>query len=81
MVQVSVIIPAYNGDRYLAEAIDSVLQQTYQDYEIIVVDDGSTDNTAQVARQYGKAVRFLSQTNQGVAASRYLGFAAALGDY
>lgn len=81
MVQVSVIIPAYNGDRYLAEAIDSVLQQTYQDYEIIVVDDGSTDNTAQVVRQYGKVVRYLSQTNQGVAASRNLGLAAALGNY
>ncbi|PSB10031.1 glycosyl transferase [Pleurocapsa sp. CCALA 161] len=81
MVKVSVIIPAYNGDRYLAEAIDSVLQQTYQDYEIIVVDDGSTDHTAQVAQQYGKAVRYLTQTNQGVAASRNLGLAAALGDY
>jgi glycosyltransferase involved in cell wall biosynthesis len=81
VVKVSVIIPAYNGDRYLAEAIDSVLQQTYQDYEIIVVDDGSTDNTAQVVKQYGKAVRYLSQINQGVAASRNLGLAAALGDY
>lgn len=81
MVKVSVIIPAYNGDRYLAEAIDSVLQQTYQDYEIIVVDDGSTDHTAQVAQQYGKAVRYLTQANQGVAASRNLGLAAALGDY
>ncbi|NJK55609.1 MAG: glycosyltransferase family 2 protein [Pleurocapsa sp. SU_5_0] len=81
MVKVSVIIPAYNGDRYLAEAIDSVLQQTYQDYEIIVVDDGSTDHTAQVAQQYGKTIRYLTQTNQGVAASRNLGLAAALGDY
>jgi glycosyltransferase involved in cell wall biosynthesis len=81
VVQVSVIIPAYNGDRYLAEAIDSVLGQSYQDYEIIVVDDGSTDRTAQVVKQYGKAVRYLSQINQGVAASRNLGLAAALGDY
>lgn len=81
MVKVSVIIPAYNGDRYLAEAIDSVLEQTYRDYEIIVVDDGSTDNTAQVARQYGNRVRYLSQKNQGVAASRNFGLAAALGDY
>ena len=81
MVKVSVIIPAYNGDRYLGEAIDSVLQQTYLDYEIIVVDDGSTDNTARVAKQYGSCVRYLSQTNQGVAASRNFGLAAALGDY
>jgi glycosyltransferase involved in cell wall biosynthesis len=81
VVKVSVVIPAYNGDRYLAAAIDSVLDQTYQDYEIIVVDDGSTDNTAQVVKQYGKTVRYLSQTNQGVAASRNLGLAAAMGDY
>ena len=81
IAKVSVIIPAYNGDRFIAEAIDSVLHQTYQNYEIIVVDDGSTDNTAQVVRQYGKAVRYLSQRNQGVAASRNLGLAAALGDY
>ncbi|MEL6927407.1 MAG: glycosyltransferase family A protein [Cyanobacteria bacterium J06600_6] len=81
MVKVSVIIPAYNGDRYLGEAIDSVLRQTYQDYEIIIVDDGSTDNTAQVAQQYGDSVRYLNQRNQGVAASRNFGLAAALGDY
>lgn len=81
MVKVSVIIPAYNGDRYLGSAIDSVLQQTNRDYEIIVVDDGSTDNTAEVAKQYGDRIRYLSQTNQGVAASRNFGLAAALGDY
>ena len=80
MVKVSVIIPAYNGDRFLGSAIDSVLQQTYQDYEIIVVDDGSTDNTAQVAQQYSD-IRYFCQTNQGVAASRNLGLAAAMGDY
>lgn len=81
MVQVSVIIPAYNGDRFLAQAIDSVLQQTYGDYEIIVVDDGSRDRTPQVVQQYGDRVRYLRQSNQGVAASRNLGLAAALGDY
>lgn len=81
MVKVSVIIPAYNGDRFLAAAINSVLQQTYGDYEIIIVDDGSTDNTAQVAQQYGKTVRYFHQVNQGVAASRNLGLAAAMGDY
>jgi glycosyltransferase involved in cell wall biosynthesis len=81
MVKVSVIIPAYNGDRYIGEAIDSILAQTYKDYEIIVVDDGSTDNTAQVAQQYGNQIQYLSQTNQGVAASRNLGLSVAKGEY
>ena len=81
MVKISAIVPAYNGDRYLAQAIDSILQQTYRDYEIIVVDDGSTDNTAKVAQQYGDRLRYLRQRNQGVAASRNLGLAAALGEY
>ncbi|MGB5634791.1 MAG: glycosyltransferase family A protein [Waterburya sp.] len=81
MVKVSIIIPVYNGDRYLAAAIDSILAQTYQDLEIIVVDDGSTDDSSQIAQQYGKVVQYLSQTNQGVAASRNLGLATARGDY
>ena len=81
MIRVSVIIPAYNGERYIAEAIDGVLSQTFTEYEIIVVDDGSTDNTSQIARQYGDRVNYLSQANQGVAASRNLGMAAARGEY
>lgn len=81
MVKVSTIIPAYNGDRYLKAAIDSILAQTYQDLEIIVVDDGSTDNTPQIAQQYGARVQYFSQTNQGVAASRNLGLAKARGEY
>ena len=80
MIKVSVIIPAYNGDRFLGSAIDSVLRQTYRDYEIIVIDDGSTDNTAQVVKQYSN-IRYFRQTNQGVAASRNLGLAAAMGEY
>lgn len=89
MVKVSIIIPAYNGDRYLAAAIDSILAQTYQNYEIIIVDDGSTDTTPQIARQYGDRLgstephrlRYFSQINQGVAASRNLGLTKAKGEY
>lgn len=81
MVKVSIIIPAFNGDRYIEEAIGSILAQTYQDYEIILVDDGSTDNTCQVVQQYGKGIKYLRQTNQGVAASRNLGMKASQGEY
>lgn len=78
---VSVIIPAYNGDRYLTEAIDSVLQQSYSNIEIIVVDDGSTDQTQQHLRSYGSRIRSIYQTNQGVAAARNCGFQLAQGKY
>ena len=81
MVKVSVIIPAYNGDRYIKEAIDGVLAQTYTDYEIIAVDDGSTDSTKNIIQQYGDRVKYYSQTNQGVAASRNLGLSQAKGKY
>ena len=81
MVKVSVIIPAYNGDRYIEEAIAGILAQTYTDYEIIVVDDGSTDNTEQIIKQYGDRIKYFSQANQGVAASRNLGLAQAQGEY
>ena len=81
MVKVSVIIPAYNGDRYIQEAIAGILAQTYTDYEIIVVDDGSTDNTPQIIKQYGDRIRYFSQINQGVAASRNLGLTKAEGEY
>ena len=81
MVKVSVIIPAYNGDRYIKDAIAGILAQTYTDYEIIVVDDGSTDNTPQIVQQYGDKIKYFSQANQGVAASRNLGLAVAEGEY
>ena len=62
--EISVIIPVYNGDRYIGEAVDSILSQTYSDYEIIVVDDGSIDNTRQVIEQYGNKIKYFSQINQ-----------------
>lgn len=77
---VSVIIPVYNGERHLAEAIQSVLAQTLPPDEVIVVDDGSTDDSAAVARAFGPVVRVLCQANLGPAAARNLGLAHASGD-
>ena len=70
---VSVIIPAYNYDRYLPRAIESVLQQTYAQVEVIVVDDGSTDDTRVVVREYGDRVRYVYQENAGLSAARNTG--------
>lgn len=77
---VSVIIPVYNTAAFLATAVESVLAQTYQPLEIIVIDDGSTDESAQVARQFGDKVRYLHQLNQGPAAARNQGIALARGE-
>lgn len=78
---VSVIINVYNGEAYLAEAIDSVQAQTYAHHELIVVDDGSTDGTAGVAARYGDAVRYLRQENAGIGAARNFGIEHARGEY
>lgn len=77
---VSVVIPCYNQGRFLRDAIDSVLAQTHPDVEVIVVDDGSTDDTASVAHSR-PAVRYIHQENGGAAAARNAGFAASRGDY
>ncbi|MEG4021723.1 glycosyltransferase [Microcoleus sp. S13C4] len=67
---ISVIIPAYNGDRYIVQAIESVLAQTFTNLEIIVVDDGSTDRTQQVLQPYFDRIRYIYQENQGVGVAR-----------
>jgi glycosyltransferase involved in cell wall biosynthesis len=77
---VSVIIPCYKGERYLAEAIESVLNQTYPIAELIVIDDGSPDNSKQVALRYPQ-VKYLYQKNQGVAAARNRAIAESSGEY
>jgi glycosyltransferase involved in cell wall biosynthesis len=79
--QVSVIIPAYNGDRFIAEAVESALNQTYSDLEVIVIDDGSSDRTTQVLQPYLKQIRYHYQTNQGVAAARNQGLQLAQGEW
>src|SRR2546425_10651809 len=78
---VSVVIPVYNGEQYLADAIQSVRDQTYQNVEVIVVDDGSTDESADVAKKFGEAIRYVHQSNGGVGKARNTGIAAARGAY
>jgi len=74
---VSVIIPTYNRARFLKKAIDSVLAQTYPHYELIVVDDGSEDNTAELVSSYGHKLKYVKQQNRGAAAARNTGIEAA----
>jgi len=77
----SIIIPAFNSAATLARAIESVLMQSWPAYEIIVVDDGSTDATAEVARQFGDTLTLIQQANSGVSVARNIGAAAATGDW
>jgi glycosyltransferase involved in cell wall biosynthesis len=78
---ITCIVPVYNGEKYLADALGSILHQTYRPIEIIVVDDGSTDGTAAIAKSFGAAVRYLNQSNAGPAAARNLGLDAAEGEF
>lgn len=82
MPKVSVIIPAYNQGHYLAEAVKSVLGQSYTDWEAIIVDDGSTDNTAEVAHSFKDArIRYVYQENRGLSGARNTGIRHAKGKY
>jgi glycosyltransferase involved in cell wall biosynthesis len=78
---VSCIVPCFNGERFLGEALDSILAQTHQPLEIIVVDDGSTDGSGALVRRYGDAVRYHRQPNGGPAAACNAGLARATGEY
>lgn len=82
--KVSVIIPVYNVEQYLEECVDSVLKQTYTNYEIILVDDGATDKSGQICDRYADVydcVKVIHQTNGGLSSARNAGFRAAAGKY
>lgn len=77
---VSIVIPCYNQAHFLSESVDSALAQTYAEIEILVVDDGSTDNTRAVAARYGDRIRYIHQENGGLAAARNTGIRHAKGE-
>ncbi|WKZ32623.1 MAG: GNAT family N-acetyltransferase [Thermodesulfobacteriota bacterium] len=80
-MRVSIIIPTYNRARLVCLAIDSILAQDYTDYEIIVVDDGSTDGTSKALEKYSGSIRYIRQENRGFGAARNRGLAEAKGEY
>lgn len=79
--KVSVIIPTYNRARYVAQAVDSVLEQSYDNYEIIIVDDGSTDDTQKTLEPYMDRIRYIYQEHSGVSAARNRGIRESKGQY
>jgi glycosyltransferase involved in cell wall biosynthesis len=81
MPKVSVIIPAYNASQFIVPAIESVLNQTSTDYELVFVDDGSIDDTAAIVMSYGERIKYVYQKNQGLSSARNVGIEKAEGEY
>ncbi len=79
--RITVVVPAYNAAWCVKRAIDSVLAQRWSDYELVVVDDGSTDDTADVLAAYGAQIRVVRQANAGLSAARNAGIKAAAGEW
>lgn len=78
---VSLVIPAYNAEKYIMAAIDSILQQTYSPIELIVVNDGSTDKTEELLRQHQDKFKYFSQKNSGQSAAMNLGWKQSSGSF
>ena len=79
--KVSVIIPTYNRSHFIKDALESVLAQSYQDFELIIIDDGSTDNTSEILADYSDRLQYIYQKNQGRSVARNLGVKKAKGHY
>jgi len=79
--KISIIIPVYNGEKYLKYAIDSALAQTYDNYEVIVIDDGSTDHTSKICKSYGNKIRYFKKPNGGVSSALNFGIKKMQGEY
>lgn len=79
--KVTIVIPVYNGSNYMREAIDSALAQSYENIEVIVVNDGSTDETEEIALSYGSRIRYFSKENGGVSTALNVGIANMTGEY
>jgi glycosyltransferase involved in cell wall biosynthesis len=77
----SIIIPSYNQEAYLKDAIESALAQDFTDYEVIVVDDGSTDKSLSIAKSYEPKIKVVSQVNKGLSSTRNTGIMNAIGEY
>jgi glycosyltransferase involved in cell wall biosynthesis len=78
---ISVVVPVYNAEKFIEETIKSVLDQTYREYEIIVVDDGSTDRSIDIVKSVSSDIRVISQANRGCAAACTVGMKAAVGEF
>ncbi len=84
MPKISVIVPVYKAEKFLSACIESILNQTYHDFEVILVDDGSPDSSGQICEEYAKKdsrIKVIHQKNAGVAASRNVGLDIAVGEY
>lgn len=81
MTKVSVIVPVYNGEKYIEKCLHSLINQTLKDIEIIVIDDGSKDNTNKILQKYKDKIKIIKQKNSGVATARNKGLEIATGEY
>lgn len=79
--KVSIIIPVYNGEKYVSEAIKSALNQTYKNIEVIVIDDGSEDKTETICKSFGKKIKYFKKKNGGVSSALNLAIKKMRGDY